>query len=113
MIGKWVIGVVKRLDRHFAGNRRELPQEFVQGVAAFQVVDEVLERNSRASEARGSAHDLRVGHNHRFNHSRLHITVRQGDLAAWLSRSDSIDSVPELVRPGGTIYISFINNSTE
>lgn len=70
-----MIGVLERLDRHFAGDGRELPEELVHGVTALQVVDEVFERNSGAAEAGRSAHDLWVGDNHRFRHSHLHFSV--------------------------------------
>jgi hypothetical protein len=63
------------LDCHFTSDSRKLPEELVQGVAALQVVDEVLERNSSAAEAGGSAHDLRVGDDHRFSHSRLYSSL--------------------------------------
>jgi len=59
-----VIGVLERLDRHFASQCWKLPEELVQGVAAIEVIDEVLERNSGSAEAGCSAHDIRVGHNY-------------------------------------------------
>ena len=67
--GRWVIGVPESLECHFASHGRKLPEELVHGVPAFEVVDEVLKRNSRPAEAGGPAHDLRVGDNYRFRHA--------------------------------------------
>lgn len=70
-----MIGLLESLVCHLAGNGRELAEELVERVAAFQVVDEVFERNSGAAEAGGSAHYLRVGDDYRFSHTRFDLTL--------------------------------------
>lgn len=48
------------MEGEFAGDGGELAQEFVEGVAAFEIVGEVLEWHSRAPEAGSSAEDLGI-----------------------------------------------------
>ena len=47
----------------------ELSQELTQGMATFEVVDEILERNASTSKAGRTAHNVRVAHDHLFSHS--------------------------------------------
>lgn len=53
-------------DGLLAFNGRERIEEIFDGLAAFQIVHEVLERDARADEDRRAAHDLRVGVNNAF-----------------------------------------------
>lgn len=64
-----VLRYSKRLNRHVAGDGGELAQEFVESVAAFEVVDEVLEGDARASEAGDAVEDLLVGNDDRLAHA--------------------------------------------
>lgn len=53
-------GAFQNIHRHAAGNRRETLQKFVEGVVAFEVVEEGLHRNTRALEHGRAAENLRV-----------------------------------------------------
>ncbi len=60
---KWgFFGLFQRADGHLRRDRRELIEEFSQGVPACKVVHQVLEWNSRAAQARCSIHNLWVHH---------------------------------------------------
>src|SRR5208337_1728254 len=61
-----LVGCFERGNHLIARHGRKGVQEFVQAVAAFQVIDEVPERDSRAHEHRRAAKDLRVAVNHRY-----------------------------------------------
>ncbi len=52
----------------FAADGGELAQELVEGVTAFEIVDEVLEGYARAPEAGCSAEDLGIDQNHGVAH---------------------------------------------
>jgi hypothetical protein len=68
---KRILRFLKRLDCHLMRDSGELPQEFIQRMAAFKIVDQVLERNSRATKAGRSVHDVRVNHYYGLCHAPL------------------------------------------
>jgi hypothetical protein len=76
-----VLCLFKRLNGHIARDGGELPQEFVEGVTTLQIVDQVLERDSRAAEARDSVHDFRICHNYEL--SQLRALAFTFILRAW------------------------------
>lgn len=47
-------------DRLFAGNRREGIEEFVEAMAAFQVINEIPKRHARSDEHRSAAQDIGI-----------------------------------------------------
>ena len=51
---------VERLDCEFAGDGRELPKEFPEGIAAFEVVNQVPERNTSTAKTWSARHDVGV-----------------------------------------------------
>lgn len=53
-------GLFEGLEGEFSADGGELAQEIVEGVAAFEIVDEVLEGHSRAPEAGGSSEDFGI-----------------------------------------------------
>lgn len=53
-------------------HRREGIEEILDGLAPFEVINKVLERNTRTDKDRCAAHDLRVGVNDAFEFFQLH-----------------------------------------
>ena len=66
----------KKRNYLLARNRWEIFKEFVDGIAAFQVIDQILDRDACSDKARRAAHDLRVDFNHRTAH-RFHFPIVQ------------------------------------
>jgi hypothetical protein len=62
---------LKRLNCLLTRDCWKLPQELAQRMATLDVVDQVLERNSRAPKAGRSVHDLRVDYNCGLYHGRF------------------------------------------
>ena len=74
-----VLRFFKRLNRHVACDGGELAQEFVEWVAAFEVVDEVLEGDARTSEAGNAVEDLLAGNDDGLAHAcRIAVEARVG-----------------------------------
>lgn len=74
-----VLAFFQRLNRHVAGDGGELAQEFVKGMATFEVVDEVLEGDARASKAGDAVEDLGVGDDDGLAHAcRIAVEARVG-----------------------------------
>ena len=59
-------------DGLLAFHRRETVEEVFNGFAAFQIINEVLERDACADKDRRSPHDFRIGVNDAFEVFNLH-----------------------------------------
>ena len=59
-------------DHLLAFYGRETIQEIFNGFAAFEVINQVLERDARADEDRRAAHDFGIGMNHALQVFHLH-----------------------------------------
>ena len=55
-----------------AFNRGKPVQKILDGFATFEVINQVLQRNTRADEDRRAAHDFRIGMNHALQICHLH-----------------------------------------
>ena len=57
------MGRFQRADRLVARNRGEVIQEFVQAISAFQVINQVAQRDARTDKDGSSAEDFRIAVN--------------------------------------------------
>ena len=69
--------LLKDSDRHLPRHRRELLQKHIQRIAFFDVVEQVLNGDSRSREDRRATLDVRVYDDQRGIHDVLHCEERQ------------------------------------
>jgi len=51
---------LEKRDHLFALHAREIFKEIVDRIAAFEIINQVLNRNTRTSETRRATHDFRI-----------------------------------------------------
>src|SRR5262245_39997699 len=65
---------LKSSYRRFTGNTGEVVEEFVQGMPVFQVVGQVLKRNTSPAKNRLSAQNGAIAHDYRWCRHNIHST---------------------------------------
>jgi hypothetical protein len=87
---KWRCSLVqtrlKRLNGHHARDSGELCQELAKRVTAFEVVDQIFERDAGATKAGNSIHDIRIDDDHMFFEHCVYFARLRGNGDARLAR---------------------------
>ena len=60
-----LLSLFKERDDLFATDALEILKKFINRIAALEIVDQVLNRNTRAGKARRTAHDFRINLDYR------------------------------------------------
>ena len=58
-----LLRLLESRNRLLSGHSREIVQEFIQRIAALEVIEQGLERNARAHEDRSAPENLRIAVN--------------------------------------------------